>query len=376
MNFYYPTAFRRWNDDELYAIERVLVSGNLTMGQEVKAFEVEFAAYHGRRHGIMVNSGSSANLIAVAAACAGGFMHRGDRIAVPAVAWSTTYAPLVQHGLELDVVDIDSSWNMDPSLLRMVRDRTGARHVLICPVLGNPMNMEEYPQAIIEDCCESLGAVTASGRKCGTFGLMSTFSFFHSHQISAVEGGMILTDSDKLADLCRMLRAHGWTRDTGRREGFDFEYDFRVMGYNVRPTEIYAAVAREQLKKLPEFVDMRRRNLECFWELVAQKNVAVFGPVHPAGSVPSPFGIAFDFDFRVDTDRARVVDALRQHGIDARPPTGGSFLKHCYGEPYRERCATPQADWLHDHALFIGNAPYVISDKIAVAVETLAEALS
>lgn len=364
-DWFYPTAFSCWGDEEYAAMDRVRASGKYTMGEEVAAFEREFADYHGRKHGIMTNSGSSANLIAFAAAVESGRLRRGDRIAVPAIAWPTTYAPIVQYGMALEVVDVDTSWNMDLSLLRDVQ---GTCPVLICPILGNPMHMDEYPLAIVEDCCESLGAVTASGRKCGTFGLLSTFSFFHSHQISAIEGGMILTDDDELAELCRMLRAHGWTRGTSmQREGFENEYDFRVFGYNVRPTEMHAAIAREQLKKLLGFVRARWDNLIYFWDLVSRRGLPIYGPIMPVGCTPSPFGIAFV----VPLGRGEVATALRARGIDARPPTGGSFTRHRYGEHWSS-APTPTADFLHQNALFIGNAPFDIRDKIDVAIDVLA----
>lgn len=369
-DWFYPTAFSCWGAEEHAAMDRVRASGKYTMGDEVAAFEREFADYHGRKHGVMTNSGSSANLIAVAAAVESGRLRRGDRIAVSAIAWPTTYAPIVQYGMVPEVVDVDASWNMDLSLLRDVQ---GTCPVLICPILGNPMHMDEYPPAIIEDCCESLGAVTAFGRKCGTFGVMSTFSFFHSHQISAIEGGMVLTDDADLAEACRMLRAHGWTRGTSQqRDGFEHEYDFRAFGYNVRPTEMHAAIAREQLKKLSLFVEARRDNLNYFWELSSRRGLPIFGPILPIACTPSPFGIAF----QVNSPAARiaVVTALRGRGIDVRPPTGGSFLRHAYSAAWSGE--TPTADHVHDHALFIGNAPFDIRDKIDVAIDVLAKVLA
>src|ERR1039458_4164491 len=217
--------------------DRLRASGRLTVGEEVAAFEREFADFHGLRHGIMVNSGSSANLVAVAALfhVKQNPLKQGDQALVPALAWATTYAPLVQHGLDLVLVDCDEGWNADPYALKDVE----ARLVVGCSILGNPAQLDTWRTIagvhdayLLEDNCESLGA-SIGGKLCGTFGLMSTFSFYYSHQISAIEGGMILTDDDECATLCRLLRDHGMTRHVEKPKTFEAEYDFRLFGYNV-----------------------------------------------------------------------------------------------------------------------------------------------
>lgn len=378
-SWFYPTAFCAWGPEETDAVHRVLRSGRLTMGDEVAAFEAEFAAWHGKRHAIMVNSGSSANLVAVAA-----LFHvkhqaplkRGDTAVVPALAWATTYAPLVQHGLGLALSDCDASWNaeqLDPSAF----DNGQPRLVIACSILGNPGHLAEWKEwagiqgaYLIEDNCESLGARTAEGDLCGTFGLMSTFSFFHSHQVGAVEGGMVLTDDDECASLCRMLRDHGWSRSVEPAAGFDREYDFRLFGYNLRPLELHAAVAREQLRKLPGFIEARRANLVRFWEAAVEEALPIVAP-EPRG-FPSPFGIHFLLS---DPEaRPRVAEGLRRAGIDCRLPTGGSFRQHAYGAPWRDQ-ATPVADAVHRGGLFIGNGPLDLTPQIARAVRTLKEVL-
>lgn len=371
MPYEYPTAFSHWGEEEQEAIRRVVASGFFTMGQEVAAFEKEFAAWHDRKHGIMVNSGSSANLVAVAALfCIDPTLQRGDGAAVPAVAWSTTYAPLVQHGFTLHLIDCDDTWNAGPC------KKVTPGLFVACSILGNPANLERiYQEAeaaqawLIEDNCESLGAVTELGSKTGTFGIASTFSFFYSHQISAIEGGMILTDDDEFASVCRQLRAHGWTRDVERPATFNDEYNFTVFGYNVRPVEIHAAIAREQLKKLPEFIEARRRNMYMFREMTG--NLLGIEHQHIRGQA-SPFGMAFRV---MDSQtRLRLVNALRSEDIDCRLPTGGSFGMHRYGERWSNQ-VTMQADLMHHTGLFIGNAPYDISHLIEKAVRVIRNVL-
>lgn len=379
--YWYPTAFSHWDQREYHAIDRVVASGRFTAGEEVAACEREFADWHGMRHGIMTNSGSSANLVAVAALfhVEKNPLKRGDRAVVPALAWSTTYAPLVQHGLGLALVDCDETWNADPGDVPFVKNNP-VRLVVECSILGNPAHLEELSDwaddqgsYFIEDNCESLGAVTLSfdgspAGRCGTFGLMSTFSFFYSHQISAIEGGMVLTNDDECARLCRMLRAHGWSRDVESPRSFGEEYDFQLFGFNVRNTEMHAAVAREQLKKLPSFIEHRRANLGLFLRLTEDLPVE-----HPAWrGEPSPFGL--QFTVRDTETRAKLASALRAAGIDCRLPTGGSFRLHEYGKPWRGQ-QTPNADSIHQCGMFLGNAPFDISEKIAKAVEVMKQVL-
>src|SRR6266404_4277797 len=255
------------------------------MGPEVAAFEKEFAAYFGMRYGVMVNSGSSANLIGVAAL----FykkdrpLQRGDEAIVPAISWSTTYHPLQQYGLKLKFVDVElETLNMDVSKLEQaLTPRT--RLIVGVSILGNPAAldvMRDFARAhelyFLEDNCETMDA-ELGGRKTGTFGDINTFSFFFSHHISTIEGGMVLTDDEELHHLLRSIRAHGWTRDLPqdsplftRYDNEHFEaYHFILPGYNVRPMEFSGAVGREQLKKLPGMTCGRRRNLSLFQKLFA-----------------------------------------------------------------------------------------------------------
>jgi CDP-6-deoxy-D-xylo-4-hexulose-3-dehydrase len=366
----FPTAFSSWRHGdggaESAAIDRVLRSGQLTMASEVVAFESEFADWHGRKHGIMVNSGSSANLVAVAALSHGWF--KGSRGVVPAIAWPTTYAPLRQYGLDFQVADCDGTWNAQD----YAEENIG--FLVVCSILGNPAYLEEYLLAseqlgpLLEDNCEALGARTEDeGRLTGTFGLLSTFSFFYSHQISAIEGGMILTDDDELAKLCRLMRNHG--NDGWGNEDFDRSYNFTLFGYNVRPLEMHAAIAREQMKKLPQFIEARRANDDLFRSLT--HNLLSVTPQRRNGQT-SPFGLAFTVE--TTAQRRLLVGALRAEGIDCRLPTGGSFLKHPYGAPWREQ-KTPNANRIHDTGMFLGNAPYDISPLIERAVKVMRRVL-
>lgn len=381
MKYEFPTAFFAWSKDEEAAIDRVRASGQWTQAGEVEAFEHEIAAFHGRKHAIFVNSGSSANLLMVAALFnkRENPLRRGDRAIVPAIAWPTLYSPLVQHGMDLVVADVDDSW----CAREISFWGTPPRLIVSCPVLGNPQN-EIYrvwkalsanaPLYCIEDSCESLGArtdhskVSQAGKLCGTFGLMSSLSFFISHQLSAIEGGAILCDDDEMAHLCRLLRNHGNEGFVSKTDDFDARYNFVLHGYNVRGTELHAAIAREQLKKLPTFIAARRDNYEYFAHLTERLPITL---PKPNGQM-SPFGFAFEC--MDGSTRAKLVPALRAESIDCRPPCGGSFLCHPYGAPWRDQ-RTPRADLIHSRAMFLGLAPYPIPHLIEKAVGVMRRVL-
>jgi CDP-6-deoxy-D-xylo-4-hexulose-3-dehydrase len=281
----FPLATSSWDEREYAALQGVISSGRFTMGPLVAQFEREFAAHFGAGYGVMVNSGSSANLIAIAAAVLDprSDLNAGDEVLVPAVSWATTYYPLSQYGLTLKFVDIDpDTLNMDLDLAAAaIGPKTKA--IFAVNLLGNPNDfarltalVAEHDLLLFEDNCESLGA-TFDGKAAGTFGQMGTFSAFYSHHISTMEGGVILTDDEQLHQILTSLRAHGWTRElppenfVHDKSGDPFEDLFRFVlpGYNVRPLEMSGALGIEQLKKVPSLIAGRRENAAYFRERFA-----------------------------------------------------------------------------------------------------------
>ncbi|MEY2532094.1 MAG: CDP-4-dehydro-6-deoxyglucose reductase, partial [bacterium] len=252
--------------DEVSAALDCLLDQQVTMGERVREFEQAFAEFMGSRHAIMVNSGSSANLLAMSVLASDRIpngLRPGDEVIVPAVTWATTISPVLQLGCVPVLVDIDADTpNRRPQDLA---DAISPRTRAIFPVhlLGNPIDMPalmdvaaEHDLMVIEDTCESLGS-TIGGRKVGSFGQFGTFSFYFSHHITTIEGGMLVTDDDELADLARSMRAHGWTRDMSNRDELeaaspwiDPRFLFVNLGYNLRPTELQAAFGLVQLGRL------------------------------------------------------------------------------------------------------------------------------
>lgn len=384
---FYELSASTWGPEEIEAIRRTVENGRFTMGEQVAAFEKEFAAYFGMKHGVMVNSGSSANLVATAAL----FykrdhpLQRGDEVIVPAISWSTTYHPLQQYGLKLRFVDVDiETLNIDVTKLeRALTPRT--RAIVAVSILGNPAQLDvlecfarKHGLYLLEDNCESMDA-ELNGRKTGTFGLVNTFSFFFSHHISTMEGGIVLTNDLEMDHLLRSIRAHGWTRDLPadsplfERRGEDhFEaYRFILPGYNVRPLELSGAIGREQLKKLPTMTEQRRRNMTLFQRLFAGDKRFI---VQRENGKSSCFSFTLILNPDANLDRDRVFASLRQADIGFRIITGGCFLRHDVIKYYDYDVVdggVPNAELAHDRGLFVGNFPHDLTPQLIRLREVL-----
>ena len=208
-----------WGREEIAAIQSVIDSGMYTMGQKVQRYEQEFALKFGARYAVMVSSGSTANLLAIAALVYSKRLPKGSEVIVPAVSWSTTYAPLEQYGMKLVFADIDKdTLNVSIEALKnAITEKT--RMIFLVNLLGNPNQFDEIFRLVkekdilvLEDNCESLGA-EYKGKKLGTLGLMGTYSTFYSHHMCTMEGGMVVTEDQELYEYMLAIRAHGWTRN-------------------------------------------------------------------------------------------------------------------------------------------------------------------
>jgi CDP-6-deoxy-D-xylo-4-hexulose-3-dehydrase len=369
-----PLSVPLYGPEEVSAALVGLLEQRVTMGDQVRAFERRFAEFMGSRHAIMVNSGSSANLIAVSALSeltVHGGLRPGDEVIVPAVTWATTVSPILQLGCVPVLVDIDlETLNLRPEGVReALSERT--RAVMPVHLLGNPVDMEPLMELaaahdlwVIEDTCESLGSQIA-GRKVGSFGHFGTFSFYFSHHITTIEGGMLVTDDDHLADLARSLRAHGWSRDMSTRAeleaanpAIDPYFLFVNVGYNLRPTEMQAAFGLVQIERLDEFNQARRENArflagalgrfaEQGLELVSEQE----------GGRSTWFG--FSVLLPDAATRVRLRDHLEGRGIATRPIVAGNLaVQPAFRDsPHRIVGALANATAIGERGLFIGNHP-------------------
>lgn len=386
----YSLASSTWDDKEYSAIQRVIDSDMFTMGKEVAQYEKDFAEFFGSKYALMVSSGSTANLLMIASLF---FtkneslkLKRGDEIIVPAVSWSTTYFPLQQYGLKVKFVDIDlNTLNMDLDKLEAAIT-VNTRAILSVNLLGNPNDFNRMQEIvsgrdifILEDNCESMGA-TLDGKQAGTFGVMGTYSSFFSHHIATMEGGCVVTDDEELYHILLCIRAHGWTRNlpkfnkvTGEKSDDHFEESFKFVlpGYNVRPLEMSGALGIEQLKKLPGFIETRRKNAKLFQGLF--ENHPYLHIQQETGS-SSWFGFSLIVKENAPYNRAELVKLLTANGIECRPIVTGNFLKNKEVLEYFDYEASgslESAEYLDKHGLFVGNHQNDIMKEIKLLSKIL-----
>ena len=382
----YPLASSTWDEKEIEAINGVIAKDMYTMGEGVKQFEDDFAKFVNSKYAVMVNSGSSANLIAVAAMfyTKNPKLKRGDEVIVPAVSWSTTYYPLYQYGLKLKFVDVDlHTLNFDLEQLKLaVTENT--KMILAVNLLGNPNNFDEINEIIgtrniilMEDNCESMGA-EFKGKQTGTFGLVGTFSTFFSHHMATMEGGLIVTDDEEMYHVMICLRAHGWTRHLPKENhvsnksdnAFEESFRFILPGYNVRPVEMSGVIGVEQLKKLPSFLDFRRKNAKLFVSLFENhKDFYIQKDIDNS----SWFGFSFIIKPESTLDRTEVVKKLEANQIDCRPIVTGDFtknevLKYFDYEIFGEM---KNAQYLDKRGFFVGNHQVDLTQEIHHLFEVL-----
>ncbi|MBI2259897.1 MAG: DegT/DnrJ/EryC1/StrS family aminotransferase [Flavobacteriia bacterium] len=376
----YPLASVSWDTKEFEAMQSVINSGEFTMGKKVIEFENNFAKYFGSKYACMVNSGSSANLIAIATLFyrKNNPLKRGDEVIVPAVSWSTTYYPLQQYGLHCKFVDIDiDTLNYDlDSLEKAVSDSTKA--IVVVNLLGNPNDFNKIKSIIgnrkidiIEDNCESMGA-EYDNKKTGTLSLIGTFSSFFSHHISTMEGGIIVTDNEELYQIMLCLRAHGWTRNlpdenmvSGTKSSNPFyeSFNFILPGYNVRPGEIHAALGIEQLKKLDSFIKIRRKNAKIFLNEFQNHPFIKF---QKEISNSSWFGFSMIVSKNSTKKRDDLINFLTSNGVECRPIVSGNFLKNPVLKyfDYSVHGKIVNASEIDDYGFFIGNHQYDLETEI------------
>lgn len=379
----YPLATDTWDEAEYAAITRVIKSNRFTIGPEVDMFENEFAEFFGSKYAVMVNSGSSANLIAISALILSDKydLNPGDEVIVPAVSWATTYTVLHQCGLKLKFIDIDlDTFNLNLNILESaISDETKA--IFAVNLLGNPNDFDRLLDicksndlVLIEDNCESMGA-TYKSKYTGTFGVCGTFSTFYSHHMATMEGGMILTDDIELYDIMKSIRSHGWTRNLSSGSRFATEKDdfyelfnFIFPGYNVRPVEMEAAIGREQLKKLPNFLIERKNNGKYFLELFGQ-----FDSLKLQKNQDDSSFFGFPIIFKDKDKRQNFINLCDENNIEYRPIVAGNFTKNKVIEyfDYSIFGDLTNSDTLHENGLFIGNHHFDIKKELNIIYELL-----
>ena len=349
----------------------------LTQGPLVKQFEQRWADYLGVRHAVFVNSGSSANLLMYYALLVSGRL-KNRKVVVPAIAWATTVAPAIQLGFEPIMCDADlTTFGLDMAALERILTAHDPAAVIVVPTLGVPNDMasllalkQKHGFLLMEDCCPALGS-TYRDRLVGSFGDLSSMSFYFGHHLSTIEGGTVATDDDELNELLLHLRSHGWAKDlsadrqaqlVAERKPLPFNrvFTFYHPGFNVRSTDLNAFLGLRQMEKVDWVVERRIENQRAYESRFAG-NVAYHVPRNPDGVTCS---ISFCALASSSEHRERVGAALRDNGIETRPLGGGSMGRQPFWVDRYGVESFPVADRLHETSFMLPNHPYLSLEDV------------
>ena len=377
-------------EEVVEAIDSMLTT-QVTMGGKVKQFESMFAHYIGVIHAIMVHSGSSANLLALSVLTNPALKNRikpGDEIITPAVTWATTVWPIINCGAVPVLVDVDlETFNINvEEIKKAITDKT--RAIMPVHLLGNPCNMDkimeiarEHYLYVIEDACEAHGA-EFEGQKVGSFGDLATFSFFFSHHITTIEGGMVLTNNEELAELAKALRVFGWIRDLKDKdkiakeyEGIDPRYLFLTIGYNFRPTEIQGAFGIHQLKKLDKFIEIRRQSAKFWLDNLREYENYLLLHNEREGTKHVWFGYPVTVNPDAPFTRQDLVSFLEGKGVETRTIMAGNIDEQPAMRlfPYKKVGELPNSRLIMRNSFFFGNHQGIGKEEREAIVEYFRE---
>lgn len=406
-----PYASRVYDSNEMCNLVDSALEFWLTSGRYTEQFETEFAKYLGTRYCSLVNSGSSANLIAFMALTSPLLkerqVKRGDEIITVAAGFPTTVAPMIQYGAVPVFVDVTiPQYNIDVTMLEeALSEKTKA--VMIAHTLGNPFDLKEVSSFckrhnlwLIEDNCDALGSeYTLDGetRLTGTIGDIGTSSFYPPHHMTMGEGGAVYTNNPLLHRIIRSFR--DWGRDCicpsghdnlcGHRFdkqygelplGYDHKYVYSHFGYNLKATDMQAAIGCAQLEKFPQFVDRRRKNFEKMYQGLQDIQDKLILPVAQTDSNPSWFG--FMMTCKEGTEREKVVPYIEEHGVQTRMLFAGNLTKHpCFDEMRRNNTGyrivgdLKNTDQIMGNTFWVGVYPGMTDEMIDYMIKVIKESV-
>jgi len=377
---YYPLLENAFDKKDIELGVKVIKSKQLTMSKITRNFEKTFSKYLGVKYAVMVNSGSSANLLSLFVAKYSYKFKSGDEIIIPTICWSTSLWPIIQAGLKPVFVDVnlkDFNASLEEINLK-INKKTKA--ILLVHVLGTSLKIDNLLKItksknilIIEDSCESLGS-KYKNKYLGTFGEFSSFSFYSSHQISSGEGGMICCKNNEDYNIIKSLRSHGWSRGTSfenkiykNNQSLDKRFIFFNSGYNLRPTEVSAAIGYNQFKKLDKLIKTRLTNRNKIINSILnnQSLKLKIGFFRENKNVKASwFGIPIKLLKNIRNKR-KIINNLERNGIETRPIISGNFAKQpaCikYGLSVNKKF--PKTDIVYNKSFFIGLPTKKIGDK-------------
>lgn len=360
----------------------ILKNHRLSMGPVTKEFENEFANWHKRKHCIMVNSGSSANLVLIASLLNLGILKKGESIGVNSVTWSTNIMPIIQLGLKPILIDVgNNDLNLNKENVEtIIKD---LKALFITNVLGLNYELNEistlckkHNVLFLEDNCEGLGC-TSSGKLLGNFGFASTASSFIGHHFSTIEGGYIFTDNDQLAAMLKVVRAHGWTRNLNDEEKdllkcekvnkFNQAYTFEYCGFNVRPSEINAYCGLLQLDSIKNYNEIRKNRFE---HISKKLNKYIYSPEtnNPVFAIPIRTN---NYDNKVS-----ILKKLEAKGIESRPIISGSIGKQPFWAKEYGIKSLRNSSEIDNIGFYVTNDPQLEDEKFIYLINTLEELLN
>ena len=397
-----PVSGRVFDDAEIKHLVEAALDFWLTTGRFAAQFEREFARFFGLRHAMLVNSGSSANLLALSCLTSPKLGDRalrpGDEVITVAAGFPTTVNPIFQNQLVPVFVDVHiPTYNVDVDQLEAaLSDRT--RAIMLAHTLGNPFDAQRvvdfarrHQLWLIEDCCDAVGA-TYQGKKVGTFGDLATVSFYPAHHITMGEGGCVLTDNSKLKTLVESFR--DWGRDCwcepgkdntcGKRfgwqlgelpEGYDHKYTYSHIGYNLKATDMQAAIGVAQLAKLPAFIEARRRNFRLLWQGLSDLAEFFILPQATPGSEPSWFGFPITVADDAPFTRNQLVQFLEARKIGTRLLFGGNLTRQPAYQGLRHRVieSLENTDRVMHNTFWLGIYPGVSTAMLDFVIESIHE---
>jgi len=369
--------------DRLKLASFVLTADQFTNGKKVKEFEKQWSEWLGCKYSLFVSSGSTANFLLVAAIKEKYNLKNGDKIIVPACTWVTNVGPIIQLGLEPIFCDINMdnySFDVD-NLKKIKKQHPDVKMIFVTHLLGfaadNKVYSDIFPEAlVIDDVCESHGCKDVDGYKVGANSLGATFSFYFGHHMTTIEGGMVSTNDAELYDLMKMKRSHGMARESINSDKYAEQYPdiqrsflFITDGYNFRNHEICAVLGLEQLKRLDNMIDKRRKNYNTFIKIIKQYDNLFYIPGDNLGNSSFCFPIVAKTKETYD----KLVVLLKQYNIEYRPVVGGNLLRHPFLKGYKLNKKNSNANIVNDNGVYLGNSHFVNNKQIKLLEKILSK---
>lgn len=388
-------GFPCYDSNEVISALDSLLDLNISQGNKVKEFEKSYSEYVGMDYGVAVNSGSSANLLALTSLVMSGIVPKGSEVIVPAATFTTVISPIIQAGLKPVFVDVEmDTYNVSSkSIEAAITDATGL--IMVVHSLGNPANMgeimvisEKHNIPVFEDCCEAHGAAI-DGKRVGSFGIISAWSFFVAHNMTTGEGGMVNTRNPKLYYILRSIREFGRLLDVDKSmerfgysdeylKDYDERYVFENIGYNVRMTDIAASLGIEQLKKLDDYNNTRARVAQDYTKGLTHHSEYLRMPNIPEGYFHSFYGFTILVNEGAPFTRKDIITYLESKNIETRAFMGGNLsVQPAYRElGIRIAGDLTNTNKLADNAFFIGCHPFLNDDAINYVIDSIDEFIS